>query len=257
MRYSRNLLRYSRWHALDFAIERAVGLLLVAAVILVPIILLARQVRQDGGVTTTSTAQEVYSHLGGELAYFLVILVVVGMVAESRRSGTYRFVFSKPVSMPAYYAQQYVIWGLGMVAVDLLIAAALTLALGPVAPWGLVSYHLLAYVLIGGLTFFFSTFFRHDWAGVVGMVVTADLLLVYWNPPSNAQQIILALLPPMKALHSLQGPLLAGSGVHDLGPLAPLAGATPALSDAALVIGYGLLFLVAGLVILDRREFAR
>lgn len=256
MRYSRNLFRYARWHALDFAIERAVGLLFVAAVILVPIVLLARQVGQDGGVTTT-TAQEVYSHLGGELGYFLVLLVAVGMVAEPRRSGTYRFVFSKPVSMPAYYAQQYVIWGLGMVAVDLLIAAVLTLALGPVAPWGLVSYHLLAYVLVGGLTFFFSTLFRHDWAGVVGLVVTADLLLVYWNPPSNAQQVILALLPPMKALHSLQGPLLAGSGLRELGPLAGAAGATPALSDAVLVVGYGLLFLLAGLVILDRREFAR
>jgi hypothetical protein len=243
VRYSRNLLRYSRWHALDFAIERALGLLLVAVVILVPIILLARQVRQDGGVTTSTTAQEVYSHLGGQLAYFLVILVVVGMVAESRRTGTYRFVFSKPVSMPAYYAQQYVIWGLGMVAVDLLIAAALMLTVGPVAPWSLVSYHLLAYVLIGGLTFFFSTFFRHDWAGVVGLVVPAELLVALWNPPSNAQQVILALLPPIKALSDLQGPLLAG--------------ATPALSDVALVTGYGLLFLLAGLVILDRREFAR
>jgi hypothetical protein len=36
-----------------------------------------------------------------------------------------------------------------------------------------------------------------------------------------------------------------------------LVGATPALSDAALVIGYGLLFMLAALVILDRREFAR
>lgn len=243
MRYSRNLLRYSRWHALDFAIERAVGLLLVAAVILLPIILLAREVRRDGGVSTSTTAQEVYSQLGGHLAYFLVILVVVGMVAESRRNGTYRFLFSKPVSMPAYYAQQYVIWGLGMVAFDLLIAAALTLTVGPVAPWGLVWYHLLAYVLIGGLTFFFSTFFRHDWAGVMGLVVPAELLMALWNPPSNAQRVILTLLPPVKELSDLQSSLLAG--------------ATLALSDAALVTGYGLLFLLAGLVILDRREFAR
>jgi hypothetical protein len=243
VRYSRNLLRYSQWQALDFAIERAAGLLLVAAVILVPIILLARQVRQEGGAISTTTGQEVYTQLGGHLAYFLVIMVVVGMVAESRRSGTYRFVFSKPVSMPAYYAQQYVIWGLGMVAFDLFIAAALSVAVGSVAPWGLVSYHLLAYMLIGGLTFFFSTFFRHDWAGVVALVVPAELLVALWNPPSSSEQVILAALPPVKALSDLQGSLLAG--------------ATPAVSDVALVAGYGLLFLVAGLVILDRREFAR
>lgn len=256
MRYSRNLFRYSRWHALDFVFERAVGLLLVAAVILVPIILLARQVGRAGGVNTTTTAQEVYSHLGGDLTYFLVILVAVGMVAESRRTGTYRFVFSKPVSMPAYFAQQYVVWGLGMVAVDLLIAAVLTLGLGPVTPWGLVSYHLLAYVLIGGLTFFFSTLFRHDWAGVVAMVVTADLLRVYWDQPSNAQQVFLALLLPTNALRQLHGALLGGAAFRE--PRLPLlADATPALTDAALVVGYGLLFLIAGLVILDRREFAR
>jgi hypothetical protein len=241
VRYGRNLLRYSRWHALDFAIERGIVLVLIALSVIVPASIAAFHVR-DADAPFMS-AQEIYSLLGGQLTFLIAIMITAGMMAESRRSGTYRFVFSKPVSIPAYYAQQYVIWGLGLAAVDVLIAAAMTMTLGPVSPWGLVSSHLLGYVLLGGMTFFFSTFLRHDWMVVAALWITTHFLLYEWKPRSAVLDVILAFLPPILALDRAEAALIAGN--------------VPALSEVALAAGYGLLFLVAGLVILDRREFAR
>lgn len=240
MRYGRNLLRYSRWHALDFAIERGIVLVLIALSLIVPAAIAAFHVR-DAGAPFMS-AQDIYSLLGGQLTFLFAIMITAGMMAESRRSGTYRFVFSKPVSIPAYYAQQYVIWGLGLAAVDVLIAAAMTVTLGPVSPWGLVSSHLLGYVLLGGMTFFFSTFFRHDWMVVAGLWIMTHFLIHEWTPRPDVLDALLVVLPPLLALEHAETALLAGNA--------------PALAHMALVTGYGLLFLVAGLVILDRREFA-
>ncbi len=85
-----------------------------------------------------------------------------GVISADREKGYFRFLFSKPVSVVAFYAQQYVVHGVAFV----LLFGALTWA------WGLTTVQqsvlsamaaaALTWVLVGGVGFALGALIRHD-----------------------------------------------------------------------------------------------
>jgi hypothetical protein len=171
-----------------------------------------------------------------------------GIISTDRHLGHVRFLFSKPVSVVAYYVQTYVLHGMVFVALFGLITwgyGAVTLrqtVVGAMAAEG------LTFVLVGGLGFLLGTLTRFDGLLVALVYVGSMTLQQVVAIPGMAQLPawavqIARLLPPAYKLDQLRDQLYAAQAL-DTGRLWH-------------VIGYGLGAFLFGLVALRRLPLSR
>jgi hypothetical protein len=177
-----------------------------------------------------------------------MIILLAGFVSGERREGITRINFSHPTSPLAYYGLK---WGLAYV-LSLSFALAFLL-FGQIAAWGEfrggasgMILPVLSALISGGLMAFFSVTLPRGDAWIVFLLLLAPVLFpqllslgLSGISPQTAQ-VILTLLPPQNALSDVWNGLLLGD--------VPL--------DAVLFpAAYGLVFLVAAIVILRLREW--
>jgi hypothetical protein len=184
------------------------------------------------------------------LSYFAgisMIVLLAGFISRERREGYTRLFFSYPTSPIAYYGLR---WGIAfLIAV---LGAALFLIVGQLVAWGAIrggwsgmALPVLSALIYGGLMAFFSALLpRGDaWAAFLLFLPTFFpqlLTLGLAGAGTTMRQVVLLLLPPQGALQDVwQGLLLESFG----------------WGAAAFAAGYGVLFLIAGGLILKVREW--
>lgn len=236
---------YLGWQSRDFVVERGAPLLIVATLMTFPIIMALRQTaaRVATPMQGASSARFAILQLFAEFALISVLIGINGVVSSDRVKGYYRFLFAKPVSIPRYYAQAYIVNGLG-----LLIAAAGVLgviyALGyPVFPVRVLLMVALVYVSLGGLGFFYSTLARFDWVLMGGTWGLAQVLrAVYPAHESRAGRVIDVILPPFHRLRDTGLQLARGEAADS--------------TTLTWLLAWGIAGFVIGLLILRRRPLA-
>jgi len=242
------MLRYARYQAGDFLLQKASVPAVLALFIGGMTVYMASRGFMPLDWSTDMGAANARTVLKQALDIFFPLaafLAVDSISSGDRQHGHVRFLFSKPVAVPAYYLQTWLVYGGMLVA----LGGAFTLLLQlfttrlPIA--GAMEAAALTWMLVGGLGFLFSTLTRMDGAILILAWMLSSVLrsAAAMRPESPLPEWLLPIvkvLPPADRLDAARTALYAG---HSAG------------SGSVLhVVGYGLACLVLGTLILRRRS---
>lgn len=236
----RQVASYTPWQLWDFALDRGFALLFVGGLMGLSVLwpgYLAFRAQMPpelipGELLKVAVAQQVS---------ILVVIAASGIVANDRIGGYYRFLFSKPVRMPAYYALQFLVTLIGTLLVTLILLSTFWILVGWVSPRVPLIMVVATYLALGGTIFFFSTITRLDWAMLV-LLWGASALSRTLASGKDWYDVVRWVLPPTHQIDGLRAALFAGAEMD--------------VAGAAWLMGYGLVFFLAGLVVLQRKAIA-
>lgn len=234
-----NLQRYALWQLKDFARERGVALLLVGFLIGVTVI---APVRAMGRAIDAGMARTMLVAIVNQIALILALITLNGIVSTDRKMGYYRFLFSKPVSISAYYAQLFVVYFVGFLASVAILLGAFAIFAHPVSPFGPLVFCGLVFLALGGIAFLISSLVRYDWPVLVAVYVASLILHSMWQYKEGWRRLVLSILPPLYRISDTL-PDIMDRGVVNT-------------QDVLWLLGYSALCFAAGILVLRRRPFA-
>jgi len=232
-----NLLRYAMWQLRDFARDRGIALILIGLAIGTTIL---GPMKAMSIPFSDNSARQILATIISQVAFIAAFVALNGIVSNDRKLGYYRFLFSKPVRVPAYYAQQFVMFFVGFVAVFAVMIGLFAVLVHPVAPLAPLIYSALVFLSLGGIAFLISSLFRFDWPILVGVFLVTNILHSLIDDKEGFPQLLLRLLPPFQELPRMSAAINAG---------------TVDSSRVFWLLGYSAICFVAGLIVLRRRPF--
>lgn len=158
----------------------------------------------------TAAANSAFDTLVATTATLGALLSVAGLVSSDRHPGLARFLFSKPVGVPRYYLQAWLVRGAALAFIMLILAQTVHQVVATV-PWlaalGAVA---IAWVLLGGVGLLFSVLTSRDGWALVGVYLIVNVFDAMHKAAPEAQWPgpVLAILPPMHKLEGIRHSLL-------------------------------------------------
>jgi len=232
---AQNLTRYAYWQFRDFVRER--GLALIITSTLLGFTVVAPMRAMLGSNIGELDARRILILALPQIVFIAAFIALNGIISTDRKLGYYRFLFSKPVSIPAYYAQYFAISLAGFLAVFALLMGIFAVVVRPINPLGALAFCALVYLSFGGIAFLVSSLFRYDWPILAGIYLGSAMINGLWADRTGWRLMIRNLLPP---LHQLSPDDLVNLGTVD-----PKA--------VVWLLGYSALCFVAGLIVLWKR----
>lgn len=234
------LAKYSLWQFRDFVMEKGISIVIIG--LLWGYLQLLPFRMAFSPAMTPEIIIRLVTLLAGTLVSIAVLIALNGIISTDRKMGYYRFTFAKPVSPVRYYAQLFFVHLAGLLCGILLLAAVFFVVAGRFNVWNLMLYTALVYIALGGIGFFISAASRHDWVTLAAVWVGARVLRGLFGNGDDWKGKAVELLPPVHKIDTVAGSLIA-------------TGTAPLL-DIVWLAGYGALFFVLGLVVLQRRSLA-
>ncbi len=236
---SDNLRRYAFWQFRDFGRDRGIALTIIGLALGFTFVSPVKMMHLP--ITEVSAKQLVMVSLQ-QIVFICAFVGLNGIVSNDRKQGYYRFLFSKPVNIPAYYAQQFVIYFVGFMAVMAILLGVFALTVYPLSPVAPLTYCAIVFLSLGGIAFFISSLFRFDWPILAGVFLGSALLHTIWETSEGWRKLVIAMLPPLNKLTSMLGTLLDRGTVET--------------NEVLWLLGYSLLLFLAGLFVLRRRPIS-
>ena len=234
------LAKYSLWQFRDFVMEKGISIVIIG--LLWGYLQLLPFRMSFSPEMTPEVITRLVTLLAGSLVSIAVLIALNGIISTDRKMGYYRFMFSKPVSPVRYYAQLFFVHLVGLLSGILLLATVFFVVAGPFNIWNLMLYTTLVYIALGGIGFFVSAASRHDWVTLAAVWVGARVLRGLYGNGDDWKSKAVELLPPVHKIDTVAGSLIA-------------TGTAP-VQDVMWLGGYGALFFVVGLIVLQRRSLA-
>ncbi len=234
-----NLQRYALWQMRDFARERGAALLLVGFLIGFTIV---GPVRAVGRSIDEGLAKSLLVAILAQVSFILAFITLNGIISTDRKLGYFRFLFSKPVSITAYYSQLFVVYLIGFLATIAILLGAFSIFAHPVSPIGPLLFCGLVFLSLGGIAFLISSLFRHDWPILAAIFLGSAILHSMWQYHEGWRRMVLSVLPPVYKLTEAL-PDIVNRGVVNT-------------QDVLWLLGYSAICFAAGIVVLRRRPFA-
>jgi len=235
-------LAYAGWQLRDALLTRGVQAAVIGLLVGLQLVLPLRVMLGAGWAATPIGAQSidgVVLSLETLLPPLLTLVAINGVVAGDRRSGHYRLLFAKPVSVAGYYAQAWLALLAAVLVAGLALAGLFAVAVRPTEPTTLLAMLLLSFVLLGGLGFLLSTVTRFDWLALGAIWIASGQAHAAWGDATGLAGAARRLLPPVHLLEAAHASLRAG--------------ATPDAATLAWIVGYGAACLALALVVVRRR----
>jgi hypothetical protein len=233
-----NLRRYALWQFRDFIRERGIALLLVGFLIGFTVVGPVRAM----GHLDERMSERLLSAILVQVPFILAFIALNGIVSNDRKLGYFRFLFSKPVGIPAYYAQVFVIYLAGFLLVCAILLGIFSIAAHPVAVIGPLVFCALVFLSFGGVAFLVSALFRHDWPILAAIFLGSSILSYMWRFETGIRRMVLSVLPPIYNLPEMAPLLIQGEPVD--------------VNNVLWLLGYSAICFAAGLLVLRRRPFA-
>lgn len=240
------LRRYFKYQVRDFVQQRAAWLLAIGLLGLYFVWDNYTPGLRDSG-TPINAAQEanrfrgVVLAMAGAFSLLASVFGVHGVVSAERERGLQRFLFAKPIARVPYYLQKLGIAFVGTLLLTFVMVLLASAVFGAAVP--LTSAMLLATALfasVGGLAFLLSTLVRFE--GGLALVATLGVIPLRAIAQDGGSWAWLGslrfVLPPLERLIPLVEPGLGGD------PLRAMLWA----------VGYGVLCVVGGVMVLRRRS---
>ena len=234
-----NLHRYAIWQFRDFIRERGIALILVGVLIGFSVI---GPFKAMGANLDDRMAERMLSAVLLQVPFVSAFIALNGIVSNDRKRGYFRFLFSKPVSIPAYYAQLFVVYLVGFLVIIAILLGIFSIFTQPVSPVGPLIFCAVVFLSFGGIAFLVSSLFRHDWPILAAIFLGSVILHSMWQYEEGVKRMVLSVLPPIYKL-----PDLIGTIVQDR---------TMPTNTILWLFGYSAMCFVAGLFVLRRRPFA-
>lgn len=237
------LLRYGAWQLWDYLRDKGVATMIVIS-LFASLSLMAIRASAPGRTLANADPAILRAAFASQLATFCVLgtlFAVNGIVANDRKMGYHRFLFAKPVTIPAYYAQAFVLHGIGVLVIAYVLAALYAVIAIPVFPPAMPIAVVAAYLGIGGIGFLFSTFWRFDWLSTLAVFAVAGFLRSFYREDTGILGNLVKLLPPADRMDEVMR--AAGMGT-------PIP-----TGDAIHFAAYGIVCFALGLLHLRTRSF--
>jgi hypothetical protein len=234
------LSRYVPWIARDYFTNQGPSTILV---VLLVASLSLQGIRAVGGqldAAPVDMLERVLRQLISTLVFLGTFFVTNGIIANDRKQGFYKFLFSKPVAPTRYYAVTFAVYGAGLLAIALVLLGAWALFVRPMFPPAFPAVVLVMFMAYGGIGFILSAAWRFDWMSLIAVWVVADWSWKLWGDSSGLGFWLLHLLPPVHRADSVYDMLLSDAGPIPWGSVAWLG-------------GYGVACFLLGLVVIRRR----
>jgi ABC-type transport system involved in multi-copper enzyme maturation permease subunit len=236
------LARYSPWQFRDFVMERGIAIAIIG---MLWGYLSVEPLRRTMGAAFGANPSPVWPLIitvVSSVASLSVLIALNGIVSTDRKTGYYRFLFSKPVSAVAYYAQLFFVYMVGVLIVLLLLSGVLHMVIPAFRIFNFLLYTAIIYIAMGGIGFFVSVVTRFDWLTLAAVWVGSRVLRnVYGSTPGWKSKAV-ELLPPVHKIDDLSLTLITSGTAHT--------------SDVLWLVGYGALFFALGLLVLRRGSLA-
>jgi hypothetical protein len=245
---------YARYQLRDSVTQRlSLPLIVVVIFSALPVYVMTKNSPAGfmNGAQGVNFAKQIFTQ---SVALFLpmgAFLCAVGVVSNDRQNGYFRFFFSKPVNVLAYYAQAYLVAGVAFVAMFGLITWGFGAMTTHFSVHRAMEAAALTYVLIGGIGLLLGALTRFDAVAFIAVYVAALLLQQLAAAPNGLPHgglpawlaVIGQALPPVVKLDLLRNQLYAAQ----------------ALDQAQLwhVLGYGTGAALLGFVVVRFRPLAR
>ncbi|HEV7388261.1 MAG TPA: hypothetical protein VGN73_06605 [Gemmatimonadaceae bacterium] len=237
------LAKYSLWQFRDFVLERGIAILIIGFlwgyVTFEP---LRKAMGSQWTGDQRSPAWALALQFSSAIVSLSVLIAMNGITSADRKNGYYRFLFSKPISPVAYYAQMFVVYLIGVLLAMLILSGLLHTILPAFSVPNFLLYVLLIYIAMGGIGFFLSVATRYDWVTLAAVWLGSRILRAVYGVKNDWRSKAVELLPPVHRLDDVANSLIGNGTAHT--------------SDVVWLLGYGLLFFVLGLVILRQGSLA-
>ncbi len=236
------LARYSPWQFRDFVMERGIAIAIIG---MLWGYLLVEPLRRTMGSTAFSGNPSIWPLIitvASSVASLSVLIALNGIVSTDRKMGYYRFLFSKPVSAVAYYAQLFFVYMAGVLITLMLLSVVLHAIVPAFKIFNFLLYVAVIYIAMGGIGFFVSVVTRFDWLTLAAVWVGSRILRNTYGPTPGWKSKVVEILPPVHKIDDLALTLITSRSAH-----AP---------DILWLLGYGALFFALGLLVLRRGSLA-
>lgn len=235
------LARYAPWLARDYFTNQGPA----TALVILLIAFLALQGATVSGLDLATLPNDMLARilrqLVGSVVFLGTFFATNGIVANDRKQGYYKFLFSKPLSPPAYYALTFVVYGVGLLLVTLALMGLWALVVKPMFPLALFGVVALMYLAYGGIGFLLSAAWRFDWISLVTVLLVANVSWSLWGDESGIRYWLLHVLPPVHL----------SDRAYDLVLRSP--GAPVPWGNIAWLGGYGLACFLLGMFVIRKR----
>ncbi|HKN59286.1 MAG TPA: hypothetical protein VJV97_10555 [Gemmatimonadaceae bacterium] len=234
---SGRLAKYSVWQFRDFVLERGIGIVIIGFlwgyVMFEP---LRRTMGAQWTGDQTSPVWGIALQVAAAVASLSVLIAMNGIVSTDRKNGYYRFLFSKPVNPVVYYAQLFVVYGIGLLTAMAVLSSLFHLIFPAFSIVNFLLYAAVIYVAMGGIGFFLSVATRYDWLSLAAIWLGSRILRGVYGPKHDWRSKAVELLPPVHRLDEVANSLIGRGTANN--------------TDVVWLVGYGLFFFVLGLVII-------
>ena len=238
-----NLARYSPWQFRDFIMERGIAIVIIGMLwgylLIEP---LRRAMGSAFAAGPRSPTWPLVITVASSVVSLSVLIAVNGIVSTDRKMGYYRFLFSKPISAVAYYAQLFFVCMAGVLFSMLLLAGVLRMVIPEFSILNFLLYAAVIYIAMGGIGFFISVATRFDWLTLAAVWVGSRVLRDVYGARPDWRAKAVELLPPVHKLTDVSTSMITDGTAH--------------ASDVLWLLGYGALFFALGLLILRRGSLA-
>jgi ABC-type transport system involved in multi-copper enzyme maturation permease subunit len=253
--------RYGLWQLRDYAMQRGLPTIIVSLLFgymaIGPMLMMVKlqvtklppaTIARYGTVEAARIAMLHDVNVGflssflGAAVFLGALFAMNGIVAEDRKKGYYRFLFSKPISPPRYYGQAFLIHWAGFVIVACGMALFYGALVAPIISVPLVYVLALMFLMYAGITFALSAIARWDWLSLFAVTVFSMYMWDRFGASTAVAAKLLYLLPPIHRTSEIYGAVAKGAALN-VGLLAWFA-------------GYGVVCYVIGLVVLHYRRLA-
>ena len=253
--------RYGIWQLRDYLKNRGVPTIIVSVlagyVTLAPILvnyrhqlkilppaLIARYGGMEGArAVLMHDANEMFLRTFlGVVVYLSALFAMNGIVADDRKQGFYRFLFSKPISPSRYYGQAFLVHWAGFLAVACAMGLLYGAFVAPILTMPLVIVTALMFLMYAGIAFVLSAAARWDWLSLVAVTVFANYVWLMFSESRSVVAKLLYLLPPLHRTSEIYEAVAKEAPVNT--------------SLLAWFAGYGVVCYVIGIIVLRYRRLA-
>jgi hypothetical protein len=237
------LARYSLWQFRDFAIDR--GIAIVTIGLLWGYTLIGPLRAAMGAafqIDPRSPAWPLIITVTSSVVSLSVLIALNGIVSTDRKMGYYRFLFSKPVSAVAYYAQLFFVYMAGVLVAMLLLSGLLHTIVPAFKIVNFLVYAAMIYIAMGGIGFFLSVATRFDWVTLAAVWLGSRILRDFYGARPGWKSKAVELLPPVHTLNEVSMSIMTSGSAHT--------------SYVLWLLGYGALFFALGLLVVHRGSLA-
>lgn len=234
-----NLTRYSIWQLRDFIRDRGFALIIVGVLLGFTIL---GPVKAMGRTIDSKMAKDILTAMLQQVSFITAFIALNGIISNDRKMGYFRFLFSKPVSITAYYSQLFVVFLVGYLAACAVLIGIFAIFARPVSPFGPLAFCALVFLSFGGIAFLISSLVRYDWPVLGAVLLGSSILHALWQYKEGWRRMVLSILPPMYHLTDALPDIMTRGTVNT--------------NNILWLLGYSAICFALGLFVLKRRPFA-